>query len=139
MALRPVTYLDSTAIVRLVVFERESPALRAWLAGRRPVVTSAVARVEVSRACLAVGDFALRRAQEVLTRIEAVRLSDELMTMAGRLRPATLGALDSLHLATLAVLAHEVPATLVTYDGAMAAAARDLGMAVAAPGAAPAD
>jgi predicted nucleic acid-binding protein len=138
VTVRPVTYLDSTAIVRLVVAEPESPALRAWLAGRRPVVTSAVARVEVARACLAVGDFTLHRAQDALARIEAVRLSDELMAMAGRLRPASLGALDSLHLATLAVLAQDAPATLVTYDRGMAAAARDLGVAVAAPGAAPA-
>jgi len=135
MTVRPVTYLDSSAIVRLVVAEPESAALRDYLTGRRPVVTSAVARVEVARACLAVGDFALRRAQETLSRIETVRLSDELMAMAGRLRPASLGALDSLHLATLAVLARDVPATFVSYDPGMVRAALDLGVATASPGA----
>jgi hypothetical protein len=134
MTVRPPTYLDSSAIVRLVVAESESHALRTALIGRKPLVTSAIARVEVSRACLAVGDYALRRAQAALSRIETVRVSDDVLLLAGQLQPVTLGPLDCLHLATLRILARDVPATLVTYDRRMAEAAHDFGVAVESPG-----
>lgn len=41
-----VTYLDSSAIVKLAVVEAESAALRAYLRRRRPLVSSALARTE---------------------------------------------------------------------------------------------
>ena len=139
MTVRPPTYLDSSAIVRLVVAEPESQALRSYLVGRKPLVTSAIARVEVSRACLAVGDYAMRRAQTALSRIETVRVSDDVLLLSGQLRPVSLGPLDCIHLATLTILAKEMPATLVTYDRSMAAAAKDLGVGVESPGRRPPD
>lgn len=46
MTVDGVTYLDSSAIVKLVVREPESQALRRYLRGRR-VISSALARVRV--------------------------------------------------------------------------------------------
>ena len=46
------TYLDSSAIVKLVIAEPESSALRKFLRRRRPLVASALARTEVTRAVL---------------------------------------------------------------------------------------
>ena len=40
----PATYLDSSAIVKLVIAEPESTALRRHLRRRRPLVSSALAR-----------------------------------------------------------------------------------------------
>ena len=50
------TYLDSSAIVKLVIAEPESSALRKFLRRRRPLVASALARTEVTRAVLGEGE-----------------------------------------------------------------------------------
>jgi len=52
-------YLDSSAIVKLAVQEPESDALRTFLRGHRPWVSSALARTEVRRALLIGGEEAL--------------------------------------------------------------------------------
>lgn len=44
-----VVYLDSSAIVKLVVREPESDALRRYLRNRQPLVSSNLARAEVMR------------------------------------------------------------------------------------------
>src|SRR3990170_2702110 len=94
-----VTYLDSSAIVKLVVQEPESNGLRGYLRRRKPYVSSALARTEVTRALLPGGDAALRRGHDVLARIELVRISDRVLSAAGVLLPITLRSLDAIHLA----------------------------------------
>jgi predicted nucleic acid-binding protein len=133
MTVRPPTYLDSSAIVKLVVAEPESPALRSHLQGRRPLVSSAIARTEVSRACLMVGQFTLDRAAAALSRIELVRISDDVLSLASRIRPVSLGPLDAIHLATLVLVMEGAPGSFVTYDDRMARAARDLDVDVLSP------
>ena len=46
------TYLDSSAIVKLAVREKESVALRQYLRRRRPLISSSLALTEVMRALL---------------------------------------------------------------------------------------
>ncbi len=65
-------YLDSSAIVKLAVAEKESPALRRYLRRRAPVVVSALARTEVARALLPLGPATVQRGQEVLSRVELI-------------------------------------------------------------------
>lgn len=127
-----VTYLDSSAIVKLVVAEPESVALRRYLRRRRPLVSSGLARTEVGRALLPLGEDAVRRGVEVLSTIDLVRISDRLLDLAAQLRPADLRSLDAIHLATAALVGSEL-LRVVTYDQRMAAAAIDLGWSVAAP------
>lgn len=132
MSAEPVTYLDSSAIVKLVVAEPESGALRRYLRRRRPLVTSALARTEVARALLPLGSAAVQRGQDVLSRLELVRISDRVLGAAGSLLPAELRSLDAIHLATAQQLGVDL-ACVVTYDERMGAAAEALGWAVAAP------
>ncbi|WP_419924358.1 PIN domain-containing protein [Candidatus Poriferisocius sp.] len=68
MSSQPATYLDSSAIVKLVIDEPESAALQQFLHQQKPLVSSALARAEVSRAVLAFGPAALAAAQEVESR-----------------------------------------------------------------------
>jgi uncharacterized protein len=126
------TYLDSSAIVKLAVAEPESPALRRYLRRRRPLVSSALARAEVRRALLPLGELALRRGEEVLTRLELIRVSDRLLTAAGSLLPVELRTLDAIHVATAQQLGSDL-ARVVTYDDRMRAAAQAVGCSVAAP------
>ncbi|MDQ6775418.1 MAG: type II toxin-antitoxin system VapC family toxin [Actinomycetota bacterium] len=127
-----VTYVDSSAIVKLVVAEPESQALRRDLARRRELVTSALSRTEVTRALLPLGPEGLRRGDAVLRTMQLMRVNDRVLSEAGRLQPAELRSLDAIHLAT----ARRLGATLkriVTYDARMADAARAMGLSVVSP------
>lgn len=126
------TYLDSSAIVKLVVREPESPALRRYLRHRRPLVSSALARTEVLRAVLPSSDVTIRRASDVLLRLDLIRVNDRALGNAGSLLPADIRSLDAIHLATAQLLGTDL-AQLVTYDERMASAARNIGIRVAAP------
>jgi uncharacterized protein len=132
MSAERATYLDSSAIVKLAVAEPESAALRRYLRRRRPLVSSALARAEVARALLPLGEQAARRGQEVLARLELIRVSDRILAAAGALLPAELRTLDAIHLATAQQLGSDL-ARLVTYDERLRAAAQGAGCPVSSP------
>jgi len=132
MSAERVVYLDSSAIVKLAVEEPESAALRRYLRRRRPLVSSALARAEVARALLQLGEAGLRRGQDVLSRLELIRINDRILAAAGSLLPAELRTLDAIHLATAQQLEADL-ARLVTYDERMGAAAQAIGWSVVAP------
>jgi predicted nucleic acid-binding protein len=127
-----LTYLDSSAIVKLAVAEPESRALRRYLSRRQPLVSSALARTEVTRALLPGGPEAVARGREVLRRIQLVRVNDRVLNDAGRMRPNELRSLDAIHLASVLLLGAAVK-LIVTYDERMAAAAQASGWSVTAP------
>ena len=126
------TYLDSSAIVKLVVAEPESGALRRYLRRRKPYVSSALARAEVARALLPFGTQGLQRAESVLSRVDLVRVSDALLRAAGQFLPDDIRTLDAIHLVTAQRLGADL-ARLVTYDTRMQGAAESLGIDIAAP------
>ncbi len=126
------TYLDSSAIVKLAVQEPESAALRRYLRRRQPLVSSALARTEVLRALLPSGNEAVNRGRSVLQRLDAMRMNDRILDLAGTLVPASLRSLDAIHLATAQQLGPDL-AGIVTYDERMADAATQLGFRVIQP------
>ena len=132
MSAEKVWYIDSSAIVKLVAREPESAALRRFLERCRPLVASALVRTEVSRAVLTLGDAFLRRATDVLSRIELVRINSRVLSDAGILQPAALRSLDAIHMATAALFGDTLSG-VITYDGPMTDAARLYGWKVSAP------
>jgi predicted nucleic acid-binding protein len=126
------TYLDSSAIVKLVVAEPESRALRAHLRRRKPLLSSALARTEVVRALLPAGAIAMARGREVLRRLDLIRINDRVLDMAGTLEPAQVRSLDAIHLATAQLLGEDL-SQIITYDDRMADAARSLGLKTTSP------
>ena len=118
-------YLDSSALVKLVSPEPETPALLRLLHDWPERVSSVLARVEVLRATRRLGDEAarLRRAEQVLSRIALIRIDDVVLDAAARLAPTDLRSLDAIHLATALSVRRQLGA-LVTYDPRLAAAAR---------------
>lgn len=125
-------YLDSSAIVKLVVREPESPALRRFLSSHRDRISCSLARTEVLRAVRHLGPSALRRARMVLDRVHLIRLDDSLLDTGAALDARVLRSLDAIHLAAAQRVAADLQA-LVTYDQRMAAAAAVLGFVVQAP------
>ena len=126
------TYLDSSAIVKLVVAEPESGALRRYLRRRKPYISSALARAEVARSLLPFGPAALQRGDTVLARIDLIRVNETVLRAAGSLLPEDIRTLDAIHLATAQQLGTDL-ARIVTYDTRMQAAAEALGLDINAP------
>ncbi len=127
-----LTYLDSSAIVKLAILEPESAALRRYLARRQPLVSSGLARTEVARALMPSGPAAVARGEEVLRRIQLLRINDRVLSEAGRLEPPELRSLDAIHLASARELGTTIR-QIVTYDDRMGEAAHTLGWTVVAP------
>jgi predicted nucleic acid-binding protein len=128
----PATYLDSSALVKLVVMEPESAGLRRYLRRRRPLVTSALARTEVLRALLLEGEQGIARGRVVLASVDLVRVNDRVLNAAGVLLPGDLRSLDAIHLATAQQLGSDL-GQIVTYDDKMLNAANRLGFKVVSP------
>ena len=124
-------YLDSSAIVKLAVQEKESAALRRYLRRRAPLVVSALARTEVARALLPLGATAVQRGHDVLTSLEVIRVTDRVLLEAGSL-PSEIRSLDAIHLATMRQLGVSLR-RLVTYDKRMSLTARQFEIATVAP------
>jgi predicted nucleic acid-binding protein len=126
------TYLDSSAIVKLVLAEAETPALQRYLRRRQPLVSSALARTEVRRAALVNGERVLARADEILEGLEFVRVNDRVLRAAGTLPPMSIRSLDAIHLATALQLGPDL-GRVVAYDDRLLDAARANGLRTAQP------
>jgi predicted nucleic acid-binding protein len=130
-----VLYLDTSALLKLVVDEDHSAAARDVATADTRWVGSEILRVELVRA-LARAPLAERTlpvAADLLQRIRMVPIDRDALEQAARLTPRALRSLDALHLA--AALAIPGLTALVTYDKRLADAARLHGVPVAAPGA----
>lgn len=132
-----VVYLDSSAIVKLVVAEKETAALQSYLRAAE-LVTSEIAEVEVPRAALlrTGRSESVTRAVAVLARLSLVTLDDDLRRSAAVVRPPELRSLDAIHLASCLRLAGRLDA-IVCYDRRLGAALATASLRVEAPGSRP--
>jgi hypothetical protein len=132
-------YLDACALVKLVVTEQESAALRAHLAKRSKVgisgFSSELTQVEVHRTLTRRNEGAARHehADAVLGTYAKLPIAPVLVA-AGRLPQQHLRSLDALHLATAASLGKALT-EFITYDRKLGKIAEDAGLPVVAPGA----
>jgi len=129
-----VVYLDSSALVKLVVAEPESSALIEYLRGRSERVSSALALAEVPRALRRAGFGASerRRSRQVMARIALVEVDRRILVAAAALEPPGLRTLDAIHLATALAVREDLEA-VVTYDRRLAAAAERIHLEVSVP------
>jgi predicted nucleic acid-binding protein len=125
--------MDTSALVKLVVAESETDALRSWIAGvNSELVAADLVRTELWRVVRrAVPDRALLAAQ-VLDSLTLVEVRASLFSQAGRLDPPELRSLDAIHLAAALDLGDDLEA-MVTYDARLAQAAAVNGVTVVAP------
>ena len=126
-------YLDSSALVKLVVEEPETRALRESLTTPAHLVTSDLATTEVLRAVHVQGPLAMTRAMAVLGCCERILVDTEVLETAGRLATDDLRSLDAIHLASAALLGDHLDA-FVTYDRRQALAAQAEGFGLLTPG-----
>ncbi|RBM19994.1 VapC toxin family PIN domain ribonuclease [Prauserella sp. PE36] len=128
-------YLDTSALVKLVVKENETPELLSWLRehGGTRKGSSMLARVELPRAVRRGGDVAYLRAQLVLGDLLQLPMTAAVLDAAGSL-PGPLRSLDAIHLASAMRVRAELQ-YLVAYDQRLLETARLAGLPIASPGA----
>lgn len=128
-----VWYVDTSALVKLVVAEPESAALRSWLLEPgREMVASDLARTELLRVVRRASPDLMVHARAVLETVTLVQVGTSTFEAAGRLDPVELRSLDALHLAAALDLGDDLGG-MVTYDQGLAAAARCNGVRTVAP------
>jgi predicted nucleic acid-binding protein len=130
-----LVYLDSSALVKLVVREPESDTLRAWTALHPAAVTSAIAVTEVRRA---IGRLTPRqglsdRARLVLDGVALLGVDQDILEKAASLAPKELRTLDAIHIASALSLGTDLLA-FVTYDDRQLDAARKARLPLVQPG-----
>jgi predicted nucleic acid-binding protein len=135
-------------LVKLILSEKETPALLAFLAGRRAeMVSSQLALTEVvrvvRRSCYdaqrrlivdpAVRDERLAAAAALLDRLDLVIMDRSLLVAAAAFDDDPhVGSLDAIHLASAREL-DDVLESFVTYDKTLARAAASVGLPLEQP------
>jgi predicted nucleic acid-binding protein len=121
-----VIYLDTSALMKLVIAEPESPALAEYLGAHTDTgwFTCALTRPEFLRDAAAVHPDAETHAQQVLAGLDTVAVTDRLLDVVARLDPPPARLVDAVHIAA-ALTAGNRLAVMVTYNQQLAGAAHD--------------
>jgi uncharacterized protein len=127
-------YIDTSAALKLLAEESHSRAFAAFYdeSAGASWVSSALLRIEVVRAVSRVMPAALPDARGLLLAFDYVSIDDEVVDAAMDEPDRMLRSLDAIHLATARVLGPDLDG-LATYDGRLAAAAKDAGIPVIDP------
>jgi predicted nucleic acid-binding protein len=123
--------LDSSAILKLIIDEPESAAMRNIFNERS--MTSVISRLEVVRNIRRLDPLALGAAQNILSRISMLPISEVVLKTAETITATTsLKSLDCIHIASM--ITSPIPLQgIITYDKAMATNAEILGIKVLSP------
>lgn len=130
-----IAYLDSSALVKLVVEEAESDALSDELARWPGEASSDIARVELRRVVHRMGAGSsepMEKADRLLSTVDLIHITEAILDAAGALDPPGLRSLDAVHLASAYTLGDQL-GVLVTYDKRMLRAAEEAGLPTSAP------
>jgi hypothetical protein len=127
-----VAYLDSSALVKLVVPEPESRALVAFIGAWPKRVSSRLAQVELLRAVRRCPPDLVTRTRRVLATLTLREVDGSVAEAAGLRDPPSMRSLDAIHLATAMMLGDSL-GVFVAYDARMQEAARAAGLEVSAP------
>jgi predicted nucleic acid-binding protein len=129
-----IAYIDSSALLKLVVREAETSSLEADLAEREGLIASRLAALECRRASRrASGKRILQAIEQVLDAVYLVEITPAILDAAATAGPPLLRSLDAIHLST-ALSINEPGLEVITYDGRFAEAAMASGLRVVQPG-----
>ncbi|CAJ59227.1 MULTISPECIES: type II toxin-antitoxin system VapC family toxin [Frankia] len=131
-------YLDTSALAKMFIAEKESDDLRQWLVEQvQPLrlVSSALLAVELTRLLGLINPAILGLAESFLSSdVDLVQITPPLLADASRVPPARLRTLDAIHLATALDLRDSLDIVL-SYDKLLIEAVSASGLVPASPGA----
>ena len=127
-----IWYLDSSAILKLILEEKERPALLKILTTSS--VSSRISRIEVKRTVARVSPSSLIIAEEELAKIDSIPISVPILNIAENFpTQISLRTLDAIQVASVLNLGKAVEG-LISYDRQMISNAKALGINVIHPG-----
>lgn len=128
-------YADASAVIKLLVEETHSTALAAFYDAHADAewVSSALMRIEVTRAVARAMPALLPDARDLLLAFSSIAIDDHIVEGAMNDPDRSLRSLDAIHLATARLLTPELDA-LVAYDDRLIRAATDAGLVTVSPG-----
>jgi predicted nucleic acid-binding protein len=128
-------YVDASAAIKLLVEESHSKAFAAFYDAHADAewVSSALLRIELTRAVMRAMPALLPDASDLLLAFSSIAIDDDIVEGAMNEPDRSLRSLDAIHLATARVLASELDA-MITYDDGLLRAARDAGLVTLSPG-----
>jgi hypothetical protein len=127
-------YADTSAVIKLLVEETDSKAFAAFYDAHSDAewVSSALLRIELTRAVARAMPALLPDARELLLAFSCIAIDDDIVEGAMNEPDRGLRSPDAIHLATARILAPELDA-LVTYDDRPLRAATDAGLVIVSP------
>lgn len=120
--------------MKLISEETASEALDGWLAARAgvPKLTSELSRVEVMRACRRRDDRLLPAARRLLTSLDIIPISTDLLEQAASVGVPELRSLDAIHLVSALSIGADLTA-FISYDRRLQTAAEVERLPITAP------
>lgn len=127
-------YADTSAVIKLLVEETGSKAFAAFYDAHADAewVSSALLRIEITRAVARAMPTLLPDARDLLLAFSCIAIDDDIVEGAINEPDRGLRSLDAIHLATARILAPELDA-LVTYDDRLVRASGDAGLVTVSP------
>ncbi len=127
-------YADTSAVVKLLAEETYSPALAAFYDEHTDAewVSSALLKIELTRAATRVMPVLLPDARDLLRAFSYVAIDDDIVDGAMNEPDRGLRSLDAIHLATARIFGDELDA-LVSYDDRLLRAADEAGLPTISP------
>lgn len=127
-------YVDSSALLKLLFEEDESDTLRRWLTAHASVavVSSELARVEVSRVCRRIDSGRINAARALLAGLDLIPMTSDVINEAAEMGSTMLRSLDAIHLSTALSIREDLTA-LVAYDRRLSDAATAAGIETVRP------
>jgi predicted nucleic acid-binding protein len=124
-------YLDASAILKLIIEEKETVKLERFISGKN--CTSKISRIEVMRVINCAIPEAAESAQRTLSKFDYVNVSEPVIRIAESfLGLPSLRSLDSIHVASALSVSNEIEG-IISYDKKMISNAQSLGLTVHTP------
>jgi predicted nucleic acid-binding protein len=127
-------YADTSAVIKLLAEESHSQAFAAFYDAHADAewVSSALLRVELTRAVTRAMPALLPDARELLSAFSIIAIDDDVVDGAMNEPDRGLRSLDAIHLATARILGGDLSA-IVSYDDRLLKAAADAGLGIESP------
>lgn len=127
-------YADTSAVIKLLAEETHSRAFAAFYDAHADAewVSSALLRIEVTRAVTRAMPALVPDARELLQAFSTIAIDDDVIEAAISEPDRALRSLDAIHLATARILGPDLDA-IVSYDDRLVKAATDAGLTTVVP------
>jgi predicted nucleic acid-binding protein len=127
-------YADTSAVLKLLAEEAHSKAFAAFYDSHADAewVSSALLRIEVTRAVARAVPALLPDARDLLSAFSYIAIDDEIVEAAMDEPDRGIRSLDAIHLATARIVGPDLDG-LVAYDIRLTTAASDAGLVVVSP------